>query len=332
MGCFVKRTSASRSCTAIASGLIALAVSLACAPAVKAQDASKYYTVLHPEQFHTDWAGFYREIDAKTAAVRAEFPHHLDLPYGPNIKQRLDLYLPRAKGAGAATFLFLHGGGFREGDRAQYGYIAKPFVEQGILVAVASYRLTDGGFVYPDQVEDVKLAVRWIHQHIAHYGGNAMRIYVGGHSSGAILAADVGVDRSWMPRAGLPVGALQGIAPVSALYDLRVSDPNALQKVFWNVYAPTTEIQERASPILKVRDPAPAAVVGVGALEQHTSEDFLAGSMGLVEKLNAAGSKAQLISLPGMDHKEAALALGDGQSEISLAIIGMINGSRTIAP
>jgi arylformamidase len=92
--------------------------------------------------------------------------------------------------AGASTFLFLHGGAFREGDRAQYGYVAKSFVEQGILVAVATYQLTGEGFIDPDQVEDVKLAVSWLHQHIAHYGGDGMRIYVGGHSSGAILAAD----------------------------------------------------------------------------------------------------------------------------------------------
>jgi acetyl esterase/lipase len=328
----VKGTSIPRDHATSASGLIALAASLACAPAVKAQDASQYYTVLHPEQFQTDWAGFYRDVDARTAAVRTEFPHHLDLPYGADIKQRLDLYLPRNKVAHAATLLFLHGGGFREGDRAQYGYIAKPFIEQGILVAVASYRLTDPGFRYPDQVEDVKLAVRWIYQHIAHYGGSDMRIFVGGHSAGAILAADIGVDRSWMRKSGIPARALQGIAPVSALYDLRVPDPNALKKVFWNVYAPTIEIQESASPLLRVRDPAPAAVVGVGALEQHGAEDFVAGSTALVEKLNGAGSSARLVSLSGMGHKEAVLALGDGQSEIALAIIRMIKGSEQIPP
>jgi arylformamidase len=188
--------------------------------------------------------------------------------------------------------------------------------------------LTDKGFVYPVQVEDVRLAVRWIHQHIAHYGGNDMRIYVGGHSAGAILAADVGVDRSWMPTAGLPAGAMQGIAPVSSLYDLRISDPDALQNAFWRVYAPTIEIQERASPILRVRDPAPAAVVGVGALESRPSEDFVAGSMALVEKLNAAGATAELVSLSGMGHKEAVLALGDDGSDISRAIVRMINGPR----
>ncbi len=38
-------------------------------------------------------------------------------------------------------------------------------------------------------------------------------------------------------------------------------------------------------------------MVGVGALEQNPFEDFVAGSSSLEEKLNAAGSKAKLISL-----------------------------------
>jgi acetyl esterase/lipase len=293
----------------------------------RAQDASKYYTVQHASQFTTDWTGFYREIDAKTAAVRAEFPHHLDLSFGHNVKQRLDLYLPKGKVAGAPVFLFLHGGGFREGDRAQYGFVAKPFVEKGIIVAVASYRLTDEGFVYPSQVEDVRLAVEWLHRHIEQYGGDGMRIYVGGHSSGGILAADVGVDRSWLRKAGVPVNALRGIVPVSALYDLRVTDPAILQKVFWGVYASTPERQAQASPILNIRDPAPEAVVAVGSLETHQSEDFVTGSKDLVAKLNAAGAHAEFLSLDGSAHKDTALALGKPGSQLSEAVIRMINGS-----
>jgi acetyl esterase/lipase len=306
---------------------LALATCVPWAVPARAQDASKYYTVQHPELFKTDWTGFYRTIDAATAAVRAQFPHVLDLSYGQNIKQRLDLYMPKQKVTGAPVFLFLHGGGFREGDRAQYGFIAKPFVEKGIIVAVASYRLTDPGFVYPSQVEDVRHALLWLHQNIHTYGGDGMQLYVGGHSSGGILAADVGVDRTWMKQAGIPTPALRGMVPVSALYDLRVSDPAAANKVFWSVYAASADRQRAASPILNIRDPVPKALVAAGSTEQQEFEDFVAGSMQLVKKLNDAGVKAQFMSLEGQAHKDTALALGDSSSPLSQAVVGMILGT-----
>jgi acetyl esterase/lipase len=306
---------------------LALATCVPWAVPARAQDASKYYTVQHPELFKTDWTGFYRTIDAATAAVRAQFPHVLDLSYGQNIKQRLDLYMPKQKVTGAPVFLFLHGGGFREGDRAQYGFIAKPFVEKGIIVAVASYRLTDPGFVYPSQVEDVRHALQWLHQNIHTYGGDGMQLYVGGHSSGGILAADVGVDRTWMKQAGIPTLALRGMVPVSALYDLRVNDPAAANKVFWSVYAASADRQRAASPILNIRDPVPKALVAAGSTEQQEFEDFVAGSMQLVKKLNDAGVKAQFMSLEGQAHKDTALALGDSSSPLSQAVVEMILGT-----
>jgi arylformamidase len=304
--------------------LLTFATCVSWAVPIRAQDASKYYTVQHPELFKADWTGFYRTIDAATAAVRAHFPHVLNLSYGQDIKQRLDLYMPKQKLTGAPVFLFLHGGGFREGDRAQYGFIAKPFVEKGIIVAVASYRLTDAGFVYPSQVEDVRLALLWLHRNVQAHGGDGDRLYVGGHSSGGILAADVGVDRTWMKKAGMPTRALRGMVPVSALYDLRVNDPAAAAKVFWSRYASDADRQRAASPILNIRDAAPKALVAVGSTERQEFEDFVAGSMDLVKKLSDAGVKAQFMSLEGQAHRDTALALGDSASPLSQAVVAMI--------
>ena len=112
---------------------------------VNAQDMSKYYTVMHPEEFTIDWTGFYKTNNEGTARLRKEYPHHLDLAFGSDPKQAIDLYLPKGEVFEAPVFLFLHGGGFREGDRAHYGAIAKPFVKNGVITAVASYRLTMDG-------------------------------------------------------------------------------------------------------------------------------------------------------------------------------------------
>src|ERR1700722_9731266 len=179
--------------SAAASALLSLAAYI---PSASAQDASTYYTVQHPDQFKIDWGAFYRQADAKTAAVRGEFPNKLDLPFGDDVKQRLDLYFPKKKPQRAAVFLFFHGGGFREGDRAQYGFVAKPFAERGVITAVASYRLTGDGFKYPDQPHDAQLAVEWLYRHIAEYGGDPDQIYIGGLSAGGVLGGGIGGGRA----------------------------------------------------------------------------------------------------------------------------------------
>jgi acetyl esterase/lipase len=285
-----------------------------------AQDASKYYTVQHPAEFKIDWGAFYRQADAKTAEVRKEFPHKLDLPYGTNVKQRLDLYFPKTKPRRAAVFLFFHGGGFREGDRAQYGYLAKPFAESGVITAVASYRLTGDGFKFPDQPADAKLAVEWLYKHIAEYGGDPNRIYVGGHSAGAILAAEIGVDRAWMDGAKIPKRAFRGIAAVSAPYDLRENGRHGEG----DVYAPTAELQEQASPILHITDPVPAAVIAVGS-----TETYLASSRDLADKLTAAGTHARFLLLEGEDHRGSVRQMGEEDSELIKSALQMMQTAQS---
>lgn len=281
-----------------------------------AQDMSKYYTVMHPEKFEIDWAGFYESMSEKTAQVRKELPNHLDLSYGSNPKQKLDIYLPMGTKSNAApVFLFLHGGGFREGDRAQYGAVAAPFAKHGIITAVASYRLTVDGFHYPDQPNDVKAAVKWLYENISQYDGDPNSIYVGGHSAGAILSADIGGNRDWMESMGLPKVILKGIVPVSGPYDMRAEGRPGER----DAYATTPELRAQASPILHVENPAPNAVVAVGSLEkyQQSSQEFVA-------KLRANGANAQYVLLEGEDHKDTALEMVDENSTLFQAVLGMI--------
>lgn len=285
-------------------------------PEAAAQDMSKYYTVMHPDEFAIDWKAFYETMSARTADVRKRYPHHLDLAYGDDPKQRLDLYLPKGEVSGAPVFLFLHGGGFREGDRAQYGAVAEPFLREGIICAVASYRLTGDGFHYPDQTNDTRNAIKWLYENIEAHGGDPASLYAGGHSAGAILSADVGVDRGWMSEAGIPASALKGIVPVSGPYDLR-EQGRAGER---SAYAPSPELLERASPVLHVGDAVPGAVVAVGSLEGYQES-----SMELVEKLEAAGSNATYLLLEGQDHKDTALSLADPDSELFEAVLRLIS-------
>ena len=285
------------------------------AVAVNAQDMSKYYTVMHPEDFTIDWTGFYKRNNEHTARVREQFPHYLDLAYGSDPKQVLDLYLPEGEVSNAPVFLFLHGGGFREGDKAHYGSVAEPFVNRGVITAVASYRLTGSGAHYPDQPDDVKSTVKWLFENISQYGGNPENIYVGGHSAGAILSADIGVDRAWLVEMGMPREILKGIVPVSGPYDVRARGwPGEVY-----TYAPTPELREQASPILHVTDPVPVALVAVGSEEAYQES-----SMAFTEALKAAGVDAHYLLLEGEDHADTALSLANGNSELFKQALRMI--------
>ncbi|HKS56006.1 MAG TPA: alpha/beta hydrolase [Steroidobacteraceae bacterium] len=291
----------------------ALAMCVLAAPAVlHAQDYTKYDTVNNPKRYGTIWAPFYQKANELTAQTRKDFPQHLDIPFGESPKQALDVYLPKKPVKNAPVLLFLHGGGFMEGDRAHYGYVARPYVEKGIVTVVSGYRMAKRGVPYPAQSDDTKAAIVWIHKNIAKFGGDPNRIFLSGHSVGATLSADVSFDRGWMKQAGVPRDAIKGIALISGDYDLSPGE-NA-------DYAPTAELEERASPDRHLVDPAPVAVVAAGTNEGK----MRASAEDIEQRLIAKGVKGNLLILEGADHKDTVLAFGEPGSTLSAAVLEMI--------
>lgn len=270
-----------------------------------------------------------------TRDARAALPHHLDIAYGTDPKQKLDVYLPVQKPTNAPVLLFLHGGANAQGDRAGYGYIAVPFAGRDIITVVASFRLARAGdgmggelpgsraWTYPAQREDAESLVIWIHRNIAQYGGNPQVIFVAGHSSGAVLAADIGADRSWLERAGIARAVLKGVAPVSGLYDFTVPTGPVTHD-----FAPTPELKRAASPLFHINDPAPTWILayGVGNIDK-TEAEFRVPSDLFKLKLEEKRAQVSTIPLPDKTHRETVLELGKKGSPLSEAVIGMIRGN-----
>lgn len=280
----------------------------------RAQDSSTYYTVRNPGEFTIKWKAFYDRADARTAQVRQDLPHKLDLPYGKEVKQKLDVYLPRQRPSGGPVLVVLHGGGFREGDRAHYGYIAAPFAEQGVITVVPSYRLTPAAS-FPDQPEDVRAVLVWVAKNIKAYGGDPGRVYLAGHSAGAILTATVCVDPAW--RKGTGDLRLRGCIPISGSYDMR-----NLQGAPGYVARPSDA--EPASPVVNVRPNPPRMLVALGSVEER----YLSPSQALVAALKTKDGRAEMMVLEGQAHDDTAAALGDGQGALVHAILELIRETR----
>src|SRR5438105_11623626 len=119
-----------------------------------------------------------------------------DVPYresSEDEKHRLDLYLPDAEDW--PVLIFIHGGGLSTGDKSLrfggadvYGNIGRFYASHGIGVAVINYRLQPK-VSWPEQVDDVAHAAAWVHSNLGSYGGDTSRLFIGGHSAGAYLAA-----------------------------------------------------------------------------------------------------------------------------------------------
>jgi acetyl esterase/lipase len=99
-----------------------------------------------------------------------------------------DLYLPGHGHGPWPVVLWLHGGGWRFGDRLQAPELSRYFASSGLAMASIDYRLTTEA-VFPAQIEDVKTAIRWLRSVAARYGLDGTNIGLWGASAGGHLAA-----------------------------------------------------------------------------------------------------------------------------------------------
>lgn len=98
-----------------------------------------------------------------------------------------DVYVPDGDGPFPAI-IFLHGGGWRFGDRRLAPDLRRFFAESGFVMVSIDYRLS-GEAIFPAAVIDTKTAIRWLRRHAADYNIDPERIGLWGSSAGGHLAA-----------------------------------------------------------------------------------------------------------------------------------------------
>ncbi|MFA5816713.1 MAG: alpha/beta hydrolase [Bacteroidales bacterium] len=100
---------------------------------------------------------------------------------------QLDIYKPKNIDKTAPLLVFIHGGGWRSGQRSDYLVYLVAFAKKGYITATVSYRLLKDG-PYPACAEDITDAVRWFYNNGENYGYDPDRIALIGGSAGAHLA------------------------------------------------------------------------------------------------------------------------------------------------
>jgi acetyl esterase/lipase len=287
------------------------------------------------------WVGMpfvYERADLPDDRIVRDIPYWLSGDADPD-KNRLDLFLPDT-GRDAVPWpalVFVHGGGWVEGDRGfraggrdVYANIGRFFASQGVGTAVISYRLQPQ-VSWHEQVDDVAHAVAWVHDNIASYGGNPERIFVSGHSAGAQLATWVALDRKPLERLGAANPELCGLIPVSGaaldLTDQETYRLGASPAYFERRFRDGEEDRDwkrEASPVFAARADAPETLILYATGEP---EDLKRQSVVLDVWIRAAGANSRIVEVPGEDHYRIIITLSRPDKTSAPAMLEFIESA-----
>jgi acetyl esterase/lipase len=160
---------------------------------------------------------------AVTGSAQAEPKVHRGLAYSEpkNTLQMLDVFTP-VEGKNLPVVIYVHGGGWHSGDKAEVHNKPKALTDRGFVLASINYRLWTppwsksfpGTVTLKNQAQDIAKAIHWMHDHARDYGGDPLALIVMGHSAGAHLAALVCTDDRYLKAEGLSLANIKGCVPI----------------------------------------------------------------------------------------------------------------------
>jgi arylformamidase len=204
-----------------------------------------------------DHEAFFQRWREASVLARTQSRCELDLAYGDDPAERLDVF--PASRPGAPVMVFLHGGYWRSLDKADHSFVAPSFVADGAMVVVPNYGLCPAVSVEQIALQMAR-AIAWVWRHAAEFNGDPARIALVGHSAGGHLAAMLLCCRWKDVDPDMPLQPLQGALSVSGLYDL---EPIRLAPFLAKDLALTPANVRRLSPAFFPRPKRPLyAVVG----------------------------------------------------------------------
>jgi acetyl esterase/lipase len=123
--------------------------------------------------------------DRRSAEMRAKYPDHLDLRYGPRERNRIDFFKAADK---APTLLFIHGGYWQTRAKESFALFAAGPMAHGINVALTGYTLAPDATL-DEIVAEVHAAIDFLAERLPALGGDGKGIVVSGWSAGGHLTS-----------------------------------------------------------------------------------------------------------------------------------------------
>ncbi len=252
-----------------------------------------------------------------------------DIPYGPDRRQRVDVYLPTvptvpavaspgSQGGAAPVLLMVHGGAWSMGDKAHGRVVEEKvarWVPRGWVVVSANYRLLPAADVL-QQAQDVASALAFVQRSAAQWGADASRLVLMGHSAGAHLAALVSTSpvhaqqagaRPWLGTVALDSAALDVPALMQARHAAFYDGVFGADPAFWRAASPAHGLPELppGATASSQRVPVPFLLV----CSTLRSDGACRQSDAMARRLQAHGGRAEVLP-QALSHGDINARLG----------------------
>jgi acetyl esterase/lipase len=219
-----------------------------------------------------------------------------DMAYGPDPRQKLDIYMPRETRGLVPIVVFVHGGSWQEGNKNPYGFVGRALAAKGFMTMVMNYRLFPENR-YPAFVDDVDLALRWASENGQSLGGDPNHLFAMGHSAGAYNVAQAVLDE----RYAATRAKLAGVITLAGPFDFLPLDSKTTIKVFGDLPdLPSTQ------PVNHSRSDAPSFLILHGSADTTV---FPKNAIALDAALRVMGASSTLKIYAGVSHVGILLAL-----------------------
>jgi len=181
------------------------------------KDAAYYESAYNPRLAVPEFADHFARWRKLAAEARGRLDGYLDVAYGPHPMQKLDIF--RGKGRSRALLMYIHGGYWRALDKNDQTFIAVPYVDRGVTVALINYALCPAVHVQ-DIVLQVLQACAWLYRNGSNFGAPAGSLHVAGHSAGGHLTAMTLAARWAEFSPDLPAKVVQAGLSVSGVFNV----------------------------------------------------------------------------------------------------------------
>lgn len=250
-------------------------------------------------------------------ACRRDWLERAELVYDTDSGQTLDVFGDRSA-TRRPVFVFVHGGYWRALSKDDSSFMAGTLARSGIATAAVDYRLAPDASI-GEIVREVRAACAYLWRNADSLGIDPDRIFVGGSSAGAHLAATV-LSGGWHAGAGVPPDIVKGALLVSGLFHL-----GPIAKCFAQEWARLDDhaVAELSPALNPPATPCPVAV----AYASGEPAGFVRQSLGYAALLRSRGNPVDVLEVPDRNHFDVILDLADAGSHLTRSLLALVDRS-----